>query len=52
MLAGVVSAEEQLAARLELHAKVGLRAAPVATVHGGQRGTRGNCCGHIGLFSH
>jgi hypothetical protein len=51
VLAGVVGAEEQLAARLELDPEVGLGSATVAAVRSAQRGTRGNCSGHIGLIS-
>ncbi len=51
VLAGVVSAEEQLAAALELHPKVGLSSAAVTAVGRGERGgTGGNGSSHIGLF--
>jgi hypothetical protein len=48
VLTGVVGAEEELAARGKLHAKIGLSAAPVATVAGGQC-AGGNGCGHVCL---
>jgi outer membrane scaffolding protein for murein synthesis (MipA/OmpV family) len=52
VLAGVVGAEQQLTARLELYAEVGLGSATVATVRGAQRGgVGGNCSCHIGLIS-
>ncbi len=41
VLAGVVGAEQELAAGLELHAQVGLGAATVATVRGAQRAVLG-----------
>ena len=43
VLAGVVGAEQELAAGLELDAEVGLRAAAIAPVIRGQ-GARGNGC--------
>jgi len=51
VLTGVVGAEQQLTARLELDPEVGLSSATVAAVRGAQRGTRGNGSGHIGLIS-
>jgi hypothetical protein len=52
VLTGVVGAEQKFSARLELHAKVGLGAATVATVGCVQRsGVGGKCSGHIGLIS-
>ena len=51
VLAGVVGAEEQLTAGLELHAKVGLGSATVTAIRGRQRRAGGNCSGHIGLIS-
>jgi hypothetical protein len=51
VLPGVVGAEQQLTPGLELDAQVGLGSATVAAVRGAQRGTRGNCSGHIGLIS-
>ena len=52
VLAGVVGAEEQLAAGLELHAEVGLGPAAVAAVRSAQRGGLGaTCSGHFGLIS-
>src|SRR6478609_304404 len=52
VLAGVVSAEEQLAAGLELHTEVGLGAAAVAAVTGREDGL-GGCggSGHVSLIS-
>jgi hypothetical protein len=52
VLAGVVGAEVQLTARLELDAEVGLRTAAVAAICSAQRGcTGGNGSSHIGLIS-
>jgi len=52
VLAGVVGAEEQLTAGLELDPEVGLSPATVTAVRSAQRrGARGNCSGHIGLIS-
>jgi hypothetical protein len=52
VLTGVVSAEVQLTARLELDAEIGLRPAAVAAVCCAQRGcTRGYGSSHIGLIS-
>ena len=51
VLACVVGAEQQLATRLELDSEIGLSSATVAAVRGAERGTRGNCSGHIGLIS-
>jgi hypothetical protein len=42
-----VRAEEKLAATGELDAQVGLSTATVAAVHSRQRGTGGNCSGHL-----
>src|SRR6478609_8231123 len=52
VLAGVVRAEEQLAAGLELHTEVGLGAAAVAAVTGREDGL-GGCggSGHVSLIS-
>lgn len=47
VLAGVVRAEEKLAATGELDAQVGLSTATVAAVHSAQWGTGGNCSGHL-----
>lgn len=51
VLACVVGAEEQLTTGLELHTKVGLGSATVATVCRRQGGLGGNCSGHFGLIS-
>lgn len=51
VFARVVSAEEELAAALELDPKVGLSSATVASVLRRQCGSRGKCSGHIGLIS-
>src|SRR5262245_18850529 len=48
VLAGVVGAEEELAAAGQLDAKVGLGSAAVTTVGRGQC-ARGNCSGHESL---
>jgi hypothetical protein len=46
VLAGVVRAEEKLAATGKLDAQVGLGTAPVAAVHSRQLIIGGNCSGH------
>jgi hypothetical protein len=51
VLTRVVSAEEELAAGVELDTQVGLRTATVAAVLGSQRSTRGNSSCHFGLVS-
>ena len=53
VLAGVVGAEEQLAAALELYPEVGLGAASVAPVDRGERCCAGGCrSSHVGPRSH
>ena len=50
VLAGVVCTEEELAATLQGHPKVCLRAAAIAAVDRGQRGCARGCrSGHVGL---
>jgi hypothetical protein len=51
VLAGVVSAEQELSTGLELDTQVGLSSATVAAVRGAQRGARGTCSDHIRLIS-
>jgi hypothetical protein len=52
VLTGVVGAEQEFAPCLELHTKVGLGSATVATVQSSQCcGTGGNGSGHNGLIS-
>ena len=53
VLAGVVRAEEKLAAALELYPEVGLGAAPVTPVDRGERCCAGGCrSSHVGPRSH
>ena len=49
--AAVAPGNLTLATRLELDSEIGLSSATVAAVRGAERGTRGNCSGHIGLIS-
>jgi hypothetical protein len=51
VLAGVVGAEEKLAAGLELDTEVGLGTATVAAVRSAQRRSGGNGSGHFSLIS-
>ena len=52
VFAGVVGTEQQLTARLELNAEVGLGSATVAAVASAERCVaRGKCSVHIGLIS-
>src|SRR6185436_5460992 len=53
VLAGVVRAEEKLAAALELYPEIGLGATPVAPVDRGERCCAGGCrSSHVGPRSH